>query len=224
LTVVILLAACAPVVKQASPGSTAEAQVPSYPEREYKIQVGDQLDIKFFYNTELNEQVIVRPDGRISLQLVHEVMAAGLTPAELTTFLTKKYATELEKPEITVIIRSFGAQRVYVDGEVNHPGIINLVGPMTVLQSISQAGGLKDTARIHEAIVIRRKADNKPFIMTVNLSKAIDGTDVSQDIALMPLDIVYMPKSPIANLNQWVDQYIRRNLPIPFYFGANIGQ
>jgi protein involved in polysaccharide export with SLBB domain len=106
LTVVTLLAACAPAVKQASPNSPAEAQVQSYPDREYKIQVGDQLDIKFFYNHELNEQVIVRPDGRISLQLVHEVMAAGLTPSELTTFLTEKYAAELEKPEITVYIGS----------------------------------------------------------------------------------------------------------------------
>jgi len=73
--------------------------------------VGDQLEIKFFYDTELNEQVIVRPDGRISLQLVHEVMAAGLTPADLTKLLTAKYAAELKKPELTVIVRSFGARR-----------------------------------------------------------------------------------------------------------------
>lgn len=216
------LTSCAPAVKNPSSEGYAEAQERPYPEREYKIQVGDQLDIKFFYKPELNEQVIVRPDGRISLQLVHEVIAAGLTPAELTTLLTEKYAAELEKPEITVIIRSFSAQRVYIDGEVNRPGLVNLAGFMTVLQSISQAGGLKETARIHEAIVIRRKADNTPYVMTVDLEKAIDGRDTSQDIALMPLDIVYLPKSHIANINQWVDQYIRKMLPIPFYFGANI--
>ncbi len=60
------------------------------------------MDIKFFYNAELNEQVTVRPDGRISLQLAHEIMAAGLTPAELTDLLTRTYSSELDKPEITV--------------------------------------------------------------------------------------------------------------------------
>jgi polysaccharide export outer membrane protein len=222
LIVLSFLASCAPVVKNPSSGGYAEAQSRPYPEREYKIQVGDQLDIKFYYNSELNEQVIVRPDGRISLQLVHEIIAAGLSPAQLTTLLTEKYAAELEKPELTVIIRSFSTQRVYIDGEVSRPGLVNLTGFMTVLQGISQAGGLKETARIHEAIVIRRQADNTPYVMTVDLEKAIDGTDTSQDIALMPLDIVYLPKSHIANINQWVDQYVRRMLPIPFYFGANI--
>ena len=222
LIVLSSLTSCAPAVKNPSSEGYAEAQARLYPEREYKIQLGDQLDIKFYYNPELNEQVIVRPDGRISLQLVHEIIASGLTPAELTTLLAKKYATELEKPEITVIIRSFSAQRVYIDGEVNRPGLVNLTGYMTVLQAISQAGGLKETARIHEVIVIRRKVDNTPYVMTVDLEKAIDGSNTSQDIALMPLDIVYLPKSPIANLNQWVDQYIRKMLPIPFYFGANI--
>ena len=87
-------------------------------------------------------------------------------------------------------------------------------GLMTVLPAISQAGGVKDTARTTEVIVIRRGADNKPLVIAVNLDKAIDGTDMSQDIILRPFDIVYVPKSPIANVNKWVDQYIRKNLPI----------
>jgi len=85
----------------------------------YIIQAGDQLDIKFFYNPELNDSVTVRPDGKISLQLVDEVQAAGQTPAQLDDFLTEKYAKELRKPVITVIVKSFASQRVYVGGEVN---------------------------------------------------------------------------------------------------------
>jgi protein involved in polysaccharide export with SLBB domain len=183
-------------------------------EKEYSLQVGDQLDIKFFYNPELNEQVTVRPDGRISLQLAHEIMVAGLTPAELAELLTKKYAMEVKRPEITVIVRSFSSQKVYVDGEVSKPGMVPLVGTVTVLQTISQAGGVKDTARTTEVIVIRRGADNQPLAIAVNLDKAIDGTDMSQDIALRPFDIVYVPKSAIANVNVWVDQYIRKNIPV----------
>ena len=81
----------------------------SAPEKppQYFIQSGDQLQIKFFYNPELNEAVTVRPDGKISLQLVDEVQAAGLTPAQLDDFLTDRYSKELKKPAITVIVGSF---------------------------------------------------------------------------------------------------------------------
>jgi protein involved in polysaccharide export with SLBB domain len=208
------LAACTTSVRTSSPIASTAEQIPSYPAQEYKIQLGDQLDIKFFYNSELNEQVIVRPDGRISLQLVHEIMAAGLTPAELTDLLTKTYASELDKPEITVIVRSFGGQMIFVDGEVNKPGMLNMVTPMTVLQSLSQAGGVKDTAERKEILIIRRGLDNKPVVLTVNINKVIDGTETSQDLHLLPSDIVYVPKSSIANVNVWVDQYLRKNIPI----------
>ncbi len=191
-------------------------------ESEYRINVGDDLDIKFFYNPELNERILVRPDGRISLQLVHELMVAGMTPAELTNVLVDKYASEIKQPEITVIVRSFSAHRVHVGGEVNNAGIIDFIGPMTVLQSISRAGGLKDTARIHEVMVIRRKANQKPQVIMIDLEKVFDGSEIGQDIVLTSYDIVYVPKSPIANLNQWMDQYIRKNIPVPFGFSYGL--
>jgi protein involved in polysaccharide export with SLBB domain len=219
LFLLLLLIACAPVVKNPTPLSQQSIQTSPYPEQEYRIQVGDQLDIKFFYNPELNEQVTVRPDGRISLQLAPEIIVANLTPAQLKEVLTKKYAEEIPQPEIAVIVRSFNSQRVYVDGEVTKSGMVTLVGFTTVLQAISQAGGVKDTARTTEVIVIRRGADNKPLVIPVNLDKAIDGTDMGQDIVLRPFDIVYVPKSPIANVNKWVDQYIRKNIPISISTG-----
>jgi len=219
LLVLLFLTGCAPVVKNPTPLSQHSIQTSPYTEQEYRIQVGDQLDIKFFYNPELNEQVTVRPDGRISLQLVREIMTAGLTPAELTDLLTKKYAKELKMPEVTVIVRSFGGHKIYVDGEVTKPGMFSLIGFMTVLQAISQAGGMKDSARMSEVVLIRRGTDNKPLTLQVNAQKVIDGTGMSQDIALKPFDIVYVPKSPIANVNVWVDQYIRKNIPISTGFG-----
>ena len=211
----LYLAGCAPVVKNPAPMTHPEVQATlRSAEKEYSLQVGDQLDIKFYFNPELNEQVTIRPDGRISLQLVREITAAGLTPGELAELLTKKYASELKKPEITVIVRSFNSQKVYVDGEVAKPGMVPLVGTLTLLQALSQAGGVKDSARTTEVIVIRRGADNQPLAIAVNLDKAIDGTDMSQDIILRPFDIVYVPKSPIANVNKWVDLYVRKNIPI----------
>jgi len=173
------------------------------------------LDFKYFYNPELNEQAVpVRPDGRISLQLIPEITAAGLTADELRNLLKQKYeSTDLRNVEITVIVRSFSAHKIFVDGEVNRPGMYPLVGPMTTLQAIAQAGGMRESARVNEVIVIRRGIDNKLIVTTKKLWKAIDGTDITQDILVMPYDIVYVPRSPIANFNLWIDQYIRRALP-----------
>lgn len=187
---------------------------------EYIIQAGDKLDVKFYYSAHLNESVTVRPDGRISLQLVHDVQAASLTTSELVALLNKKYASYLNDPDISVIVRSFDSQKVYVDGEVGRPGVMTLEGYMTVMQSIAGAGGLKDSARGSEVLVIRRNGLKKPFVLTVDLAAVMNGTDTTQDIVLKPYDIVYVPKSYIANINTFIDLYIRKNIPIYFSYGV----
>ncbi|MRR58545.1 MAG: sugar transporter [Deltaproteobacteria bacterium] len=201
----------------------ADTYSAAYPLKEYRIETGDQLDIKFFYNPELNEQVTVRPDGRISLPLSPEITAAGLTPAQLTESLGKSYEKVLANPRLTVMVRSFSSQRVYVDGEVNKPGMVNLAGPLTVLQSIAEAGGFKDTAKTSQVLVIRKTNGSKPVAIAVDLENVRNAASGSQDTLLAPYDIVYVPKSTIANVNQFIDQYIRKNIPIPFGISYGIG-
>ena len=219
LFLALLSTACNPsvVVKDptavGAPGTTIGKVGPTLM-KEYVIQPGDRLDIKFFYNREMNDFMTVRPDGRISLQLLGEVMAAGRTPRALTALLTQEYAKELKNPEITVIVRSFGA-RVYVDGEVERPGEFELNGPLTVMQAISRAEGVTEDAW-QEALVIRRIHGKKPLVIEVDMSAVLTGEDFGQDIGLVPFDIVYVPRSPVADVNRWVDQYIRKNIPINF--------
>ena len=179
--------------------------------REYRIQMEDQLEVKFYYNADLNEQITVRPDGYISLQLIEDVKAAGLTPFQLTKVLKDKYKSVIANTEITVIVRSFQGQKIYVDGEVNNPSMVKLSGPMTVMQAISSAGGIRRTARESEVLVIRRNVQ-KPLIIQVDLTKVIKG-DISQDILLKPYDIVYVPRTPISYVNQWVREYLRNIIP-----------
>ncbi len=221
----LLLTACAPAIKNSVTADYVKSNPSSYPEKQYLLQPGDSLDVKFFYNPEMNETgLIIRPDGRISLQLASDVMAAGLTPAQLTETLKNRYAKELANTEgITVIVRTFSSQRVYVDGEVGKPGMVDLVGQLTVLQAVAVAGGFKDSARTGEVIVIRKAPEKKPYTIVVDLDKTRYGEDRNQDIALMPYDIVYVPKSSIANLNQFVDLYIRKNIPVSFGFTYGIG-
>lgn len=195
---------------EAPPALSLGAMIPSY-----SLQPGDHLDVKFFYNTELNESVIVRPDGRISLQLVHDVQVASLSPDELVTVLKKKYSTHLKDPEISVIVREIENYKIYVDGEVRESGGVQIYGNnMAIMQAIASVGGVKDTALKEEVLLIRRNGLKKPFVYIVNLAAAMDGSDISQNVMLRANDIVYVPKSTIANVNTWVDMYIRKNIPI----------
>jgi protein involved in polysaccharide export with SLBB domain len=222
----LLLAACGSTVRNIPAAKPGDPRVssPAVPGEEYRIQPGDMLDIKFFYSPELNEQMPVRPDGRIALQLAEEIQAAGLTPGELTTVLKEKYSRELRKPDVVVIVRTFGNQRIYVDGEVSKPGLFPLTGPTTVLQAIAQAGGFVYTGNTTDVVVIRRGAENQPVAMLVNMEKVYDGTDMGQDIYLRPFDIVYVPKTAIANANLWIEQYLTRMVPrIGFTYAAPAG-
>jgi len=212
---VLILAACA----SERPNVITAPPPQSHSPRQYVIQPGDQLDIKFFYNPELNETVPVRPDGKISLQLVDEIQAAGLTPSRLDETLTERYSKELRKPVVTVIIRSFASQRVYVGGEVNAQGLIELTAGMTPLQAVLSAGGLKETAKPEAAIVIRKGPENQPVPFEVNLKNALYGSGSGIEMQLQPYDIVYVPRSSIANANLFVKQYLRDLLPINFGLG-----
>jgi len=182
------------------------------------------MDVKFYNVAELNESLTVRPDGRISLELAHDVRAAGLTPEQLSRSLTQSYSRELNNPRVTVIMRTFTSERVYIQGEVNNPKLVPLAAKLTLLQSISEAGGLKDTARTSEIVIIRRGAEGKPFAFKADISNILKGENPSQDIALMPFDIVFVPKTTIANVNNWIDTYIRQNVPISIGFAYDLSQ
>jgi polysaccharide export outer membrane protein len=212
LVLASVLSACAtqqPAAVSQMPAMAASApQAPA----SYVIQPGDQLDIKFFYNPELNESVTVRPDGKISLQLVDEVQAAGRTPAELDEILTKDYSTELKKPAVTVIVKSFTSQRVYVGGEVNRQGLMDLTAGMTALQAVLNAGGFKETANPEAAIIIRKGPDNKPVPIRIDLKKALYGEAQGEAVQLHPYDVVYVPKTWIAEANKFVNQYVENLL------------
>lgn len=208
---------CATVSNPTKVASLKPADLAAEP-GDYRIQAGDQIDVKFYFNPDLNEHLVVRPDGMISLQLVPEIKAAGLTPKELTEALKREYSSELAKPELSVIMRTFTAQRVFVGGEVGKPGDKPLVGRVTVLQAIAMAEGFRDTAKTTEVVLIRRRPDGHPQVIPLNIKSAISGADVSQDLALMPYDVVHVPRSGLAMANLFVDQSIRKMIPVSFGF------
>lgn len=191
---IFVISSCGPIVKNPTP--TAQAEIPKaiYPQEEYRIKPGDLLDIQFYHNPELNDKVQVRPDGKIYLQLVNEITVTGMTPTKLSEVLTGKYSTELKNPKITIIVRYFDSKNIYILGKVVRPQPMPLLFErVSVMQAIAHAGGFQENATISEVVIIRRQAEQSPQVITVNLEKVIDGTDTSQDLWLIPADIVYVP-------------------------------
>jgi protein involved in polysaccharide export with SLBB domain len=208
------LPACS-VVENPTPLGSAQT-VAGSPQGKYRIQRGDGLDVRFVQTPELNVELPVRPDGYISLLYAQEVEAAGKTPEELQAELTRRMSPALKNPEIAVIVRSFATHQAHVGGQVERPGVVPLAGSTTVLESLFAAGGILPSARLDEVLVVRRKPDHSYAVIPVNLETVLDGSDTTQNIALLPFDIVFVPNSPIANVNEFVDLYIRKNIPIQF--------
>jgi len=190
---------------------------PQPPLHPYVLQVGDELAVKFYTNPELNEDVKIRPDGMISLQLIDDVPAAGRTPKELDADLTKRYTGELADPQVSVIVRKTGLNRIYIDGQIGNPGIVTIAGGMTLYQAIQRAGGLLEGAHRKQIILIRKGPDGQPVGRSIDIRPIQDGSNPGVDVPLQPLDMVYVPRSKIAEVGLFVKQYIRDALPIAYF-------
>lgn len=208
----ILLAACA--VSPSPPPVPLEqltAPVEDFPE--YVIQPGDELEIRFMTAPELDDILIVRPDGLITLPYIPAIRATGLTPEQLDAELTEKFASQLIDPDVHITVRSFGGQRVFVGGQVRRPGVVEFTAPITVLEAVIAAGGLTDDADADEILLIRRGEDNRPFSVKANAPE-------TRVYRLAAADVVYVPRSRIADRVRFVDQYIRQLL---LFGGFRIG-
>ncbi|MFC1683837.1 polysaccharide biosynthesis/export family protein, partial [Candidatus Zixiibacteriota bacterium] len=176
-------------------------------------------EIKFFYNPDRDESVTVRPDGRITLPRLGDILVAGMTPTQLDELITLRYAEIIREPEITVIVREFGEQVVYVLGEVNSPGgyPLNARGT-TVLSAIALAEGLKATAKLSSVILIEQDGQGVPMASRLNLTRAVAGGKRENDPFLRGNEIVYVPATFIAQLNQFMDQFFTKMVPpVDFY-------
>jgi polysaccharide export outer membrane protein len=193
------------------PASTAE-NMRAMAEQVVVISPGDEVEVKFFYNPELNELQRVRPDGKITLQLLGDIDAAGKQPAELKYVLSRLAEMLLENPEVAVFVRSQVHRFVYVGGAVNNPRSIEIPGRLEALAAIMAAGGFdRRTAYIGNVVVIRHKS-GKRYGCALDFRPVLEGQE-SEPFFLEPEDIVYVPQTPIANVNRWIDQHVNKIIP-----------
>jgi len=158
----------------------------------YVIGPEDLLHIFFWREKELSTEAMVRPDGKISVPLLNDVEAAGLTPEELRDRLMTQAQRLVEDANVTVIVRQINSRRVYITGQVGRAGPYPLTGPMTVLQLIAVAGGLLEYADA-EAIVILRNEKGVPSNFRFNYKEVIRQKNLKQNIELRPGDTVVVP-------------------------------
>jgi polysaccharide export outer membrane protein len=199
----------------------ASGQETSLPAVVYRIQPGDVVDVRFFFNPELNEQnVRVRPDGRIALQLSGDVDLAGKTADEASRMIEDLFAKELKSPRVSIQIRQYESQKVFVSGEVPKPGMISLASHMTILAALSEAGGITITGNRKRVMLIRKGEDGKPEHRQVTLFAGGRATNQAME-HLRPFDVILVPESKIARVDRWVDQYLRKISPANLFVGFN---
>lgn len=180
----------------------------------YRINPGDMLRLSFFYDPEMSQEVLVRPDGRVSLHLVDEVMAAGRTTDELDAELTEAYAAYFNRPEVTVAVTKMAEAVVYIGGEVRSPSMVGLRGRMTVLQGIMRTGGFDTTAKVKQVLLVRRSPQGERQIYALNLRDSMSMESSLDDVYLQAADLVIVPPKAIAKVNQFVDEYITGIIPL----------
>ena len=187
----------------------AGGQAPAAPD--YVLHSGDDLSIKVFHLPELDQAVRIRPDGKISLQLLNDVQAEGVTPTALAQKLMERYGELFKEPKVAVIVTSFAEQKVFIGGEVGQPTVLPLVGNMTAMSAVIQAGGFRPSARKNQVIVIRNDGKGGVLVQTLDLNNPRQAA--AGNTKLQPFDIVYVPQSRISKVDQFVEQYIRQVLP-----------
>lgn len=165
---------------------------------EYKLGPGDVLSIGVWgYEDLKNEELIIRPDGKVAFPLAGELTAQGMTPGELTTALTAKLGNYVKDPNVTVNIAKFRTTRVYVLGEVNKPGMYELEKQHNLLDAVGMAGSYTKRAAKKEIIIIRKEDVNKQ--QKVNLLKLLKNGDVKQNVVLNEGDVVYLTSNGKIN-------------------------
>jgi polysaccharide export outer membrane protein len=171
------------------------------------------IRVKFPYNPELNEKLPVQPDGRITLPLVGEIEAAGLTTDELAEAIRTRMSDRLRNPEVDVSVTEVAAGGgIYVGGEVHNPGFVKHRKGLTPLQAIIDRGGFTDYARIDYVVYLEAEA-HEYLAMRLDLSHPLQGElDV---VRLSANDILYVPRNTIGDVATFVKLYIHNFLPIP---------
>ena len=184
----------------------------------YRFYPGDEIDVAVTSAPELNKQVTVGPDGRISLPLLQPIMAADRNIEELQAMVSQAYASQLLRPDVIISLRQAAPMQLFVGGEVTNPGVFPMVGDLDALRAVMLAGGFRPTARRNEVVIIRRGREGRPMMRTVNLLRALSDPAHADLVPLRRFDIIYVPRTRVSEAGLFIQQYFRDLLPVQFSY------
>ncbi|MEQ1781246.1 MAG: polysaccharide biosynthesis/export family protein [Hyphomonadaceae bacterium] len=215
------LAALAGCMGDPLPAQTPDFSIAAYPkwreeDQAYRFYPGDKFRMDVRTAPELSAELTIAPDGRITLPTIGPVMAAGQTVRELQTTLEDIYGNELRDPAMVITPTAFGSQKVFVGGEVKQAGVFELPGEIDVLQAILLAGGWTNEGQPTHVIIMRRQPGGEMMTRVVDVRNGLARHDLYDIGPLRRFDVVYVTRSPIADENLFVKQYIRDALPMDF--------
>jgi len=171
----------------------------------YRIDRGDQLEISVWQHPDLLRTLVVRPDGFISFPLAGDIKAEGSTTEKLAQEVSLRLSRTLRKPEVSVIITGSASKGIFVLGAVNKPGLYPYETRMTILKAVSLAGSWQNYAYLKNVLVVKRFFNNENAeVIRINLLDIVQNGKLKNDIELQTGDIVYVPKTFIGNLNEFL--------------------
>jgi len=195
------------LLQNAGAGAFAQQADPAEPPQvSYSISAGDQVSIKVQPAEEFSQNLTVQPDGKIVLHLIGSIHVAGMSSGELQKYLEGKLAHYVTDPKVTVNIRKFAFRRVSIIGEIGRPGYYDYRDEMMLLELVSLAGGVSESAKSSRVRVLRKDASREDVIL-VDLEAVMKG-DMSKDIALRPGDTVLVPKRRFAAGTRWMQNNV----------------
>lgn len=192
LTIASLFAAVSAIAQDGNK-TTAPEMKAATTDPNYVIGAEDLLAISVWKEPDLSRSVPVRPDGKISLPLIDDVKAEGLTPKQLEAELTRRFSNFIASPQVSVIVADVRSRTFSIMGEVNRPGAFPLRQKLTVLEALAAAGGFKDFAKTKKVYVLRLNADGSRVKLPFNYDRVIKGEDPSQNIELQTHDTIVVP-------------------------------
>jgi protein involved in polysaccharide export with SLBB domain len=188
----------------------------------YQISAGDKLKVQFELTPEMGEDVVVGPDGMISLRAAGQLQAEGQTIRQLQGAIANAASKTLIKPIVTVSLTETPGAPIFVGGAVSRPGAYTMVGRHGSFEAVQLAGGFSSEARMNEVVLIRRNAQNRPMLRTVDLRSLVEGSDQHPDVPLVSGDIVFVPRNKISEVDLWIDQYLNKFFPFTKAFAYSI--
>jgi len=186
-----ILGACNPFDPKPEPSAIANA---TYSVGDYKIGPEDVLEVIVWRNQDLSKVVTVRPDGKVSLPLIGDVVAVGLTPDQLTREVVSRLKDYKENPNVSVVVQQVNSYGIYVLGEVAHPGKYQLKSYTTVLQAVSMAGGFTPYAAKNKMFMLRKIPDKDTEVrIPIDYDEIVSGEDSTHNAIMIPGDTLVVP-------------------------------